>query len=56
MIAGYDYLTLRWRTGGFWTRTRIVACSLLIAGGILMGIGVAYYGYANNARDGLVML
>ena len=53
MIAGYDYLTLRWREGGFWTRTRMAACALLIAGGILVGIGGAYYGYANNARDGL---
>ena len=53
MIAGYDYLTLRWREGGFWTRTRIAACALLIAGGILTGIGAAYYGYANNARADL---
>ena len=53
MIAGYDYLTLRWREGGFWNRTRMAACALLIAGVILTGIGTAYYGYANNARDGL---
>lgn len=53
MIAGYDYLTLRWREGGFWTRTRMAACALLITGGIFVGIGGAYYGYANNARDGL---
>ena len=53
MIAGYDYLTLRWREGGFWTRTRIAASALLIAGGILTGIGAAYYGYANNARADL---
>ena len=53
MIAGYDYLTLRWREGGFWTRTRIAACALLITGGILTGIGAAYYGYANNARADL---
>ena len=53
MIAGYDYLTLRWKAGGFWNRTRIVACGLLIAGGILTAIGAAYYGYASNARDGL---
>ncbi len=53
MIAGYDYLTLRWREGGFWTRTRIAACALLIAGGILTGIGAAYYGYANDARADL---
>ena len=56
MIAGYDYLTLQWRTGGFWSRTRIVACALLIMGGILTGIGAGYYGYANNARDGLAQL
>ena len=56
MIAGYDYLTLHWRTGTFWSRTRIVACALLIMGGILTGIGAAYYGYANNAHDGLVKL
>ena len=53
MIAGYDYLTLRWREGGFWTRARIGACGLLIAGGILTGVGVAYYGYAENARADL---
>ena len=56
MIAGYDYLTLRWREGGFWTRTRMAACALLIVGAILVGIGGAYYGYASNARDGLVNL
>lgn len=53
MIAGYDYLTLQWRMGGFWSRTRIVACALLIMGGILTGIGAAYYGYANDARGEL---
>ena len=53
MIAGYDYLTLRWREGGFWTRTRIAACALLIAGGILTGVGAAYYGYSNDARADL---
>ena len=56
MIAGYDYLTLRWREGGFWSRTRIAACALLIAGGILTGIGAGYYGYASNARDDLAKL
>ena len=56
MIAGYDYLTLRWMRGGFWTRTRIIACAFLIAGGILTGIGAAYYGYANNARNNLATL
>lgn len=53
MIAGYDYLALRWREGNFWTRTRIAAAALLITGGILTGIGGAYYGYANQARNGL---
>lgn len=53
MIAGYDYLTLRWREGGFWTRTRMAACALLIIGGILTGIGATYYGYASNARADL---
>ncbi len=53
MIAGYDYLTLRWREGGFWTRTRMAACAFLVAGGILTGIGAAYYGYANNAQADL---
>ena len=53
MIAGYDYLTLRWRTAGFWNRTKIAACALLITGGILTGIGVAYYGYAEDSRANL---
>ena len=53
MIAGYDYLTLQWRTGTFWSRTRIVACALLIMGGILTGIGAAYYGYASDVRGDL---
>ncbi len=53
MIAGYDYLTLRWRTAGFWSRTRIAACALLIAGGILTGVGAAYYSYAEGSRNTL---
>ncbi len=56
MIAGYDYLTLRWREAGFWSRTRIAACALLITGGILTGIGAAYYGYAGDARASLPKL
>ena len=53
MIAGYDYLMLRERARRFWTRTRIVGASLLLAGGILIGVGGAYYGYASNARANL---
>lgn len=53
MIAGYDYLTLRWRMAGFWNRTRIAACALLVTGGILAGVGGAYYGYAANAGNNL---
>ena len=53
MIAGYDYLILRERTRRFWTRTRIAGASLVLAGGILMGVGGAYYGYASNARANL---
>lgn len=53
MIAGYDYLILRERTRYFWTRTRIVGASLVLVGGILLGVGGAYYGYANNARANL---
>ena len=53
MIAGYDYLILRERTRRFWTRTRIVGASLVLAGGILIGAGGAYYGYASNARANL---
>ena len=53
MIAGYDYLILRGGARRFWTRTRVVGASLLIAGGLLIGIGGAYYGYANNARANL---
>ena len=53
MIAGYDYLILRERTRRFWTRTRIAGASLVLAGGILIGVGGAYYGYANNARANL---
>ena len=53
MLAGYDYLILRRGARGFWTRTRIVGASLLIAGGILIGVGGAYYGYADTARANL---
>lgn len=53
MIAGYDYLILRPGVRRFWTRTRVAGASLLIAGGLLIGIGGAYYGYAGNARANL---
>ncbi len=53
MIAGYDYLMLRDGARRFWTRTRIAGAALLLAGGILVGVGGAYYGYASNARANL---
>ena len=53
MIAGYDYLILRGGARRFWTRTRIAGASLVIAGGLLVGLGGAYYGYANSARADL---
>ncbi len=53
MLAGYDYLILRGGVRRFWTRTRIAGASMLIAGGILIGVGGAYYGYADNARANL---
>lgn len=53
MIAGYDYLILRDGPRRFWTRTRIVGASLVIAGGLLIGVGGAYYGYASSARANL---
>lgn len=53
MLAGYDFLILRGRARRFWTRTRVVGASLLIAGGLLIGMGGAYYGYASNARADL---
>ena len=53
MIAGYDYLILRGGARRFWTRTRIAGAALLLTGGLLIGIGGAYYGYANNARANL---
>ncbi len=53
MIAGYDYLILRGGARRFWTKTRIAGASLVIAGGVLIGIGGAYYGYASNARGNL---
>ena len=53
MIAGYDYLIVRTGARRFWTKTRVAGASLLIAGGLLVGIGGAYYGYAGNARANL---
>ncbi len=53
MIAGYDYLILRGGARRFWSRTRIAGASLVIAGGLLIGLGGAYYGYANSARAAL---
>ena len=53
MIAGYDYLILRDGARRFWTRTRIAGASLVLAGGLLIGVGGAYYGYASNARSNL---
>ena len=53
MIAGYDYLILRNGARRFWNRTRIAGATLLIAGGLLIGVGGAYYGYANTARADL---
>ena len=53
MIAGYDYLILRGGARRFWTRTRIAGASLVIAGGLLIGLGGAYYGYASSARANL---
>ena len=53
MIAGYDYLIMRWDARPFWTRTRIFGAALVIAGGLLLGAGGAYYGYASNARADL---
>ena len=53
MIAGHDYLSLRLKIGSFWNKTRVSAASLLITGGILIGVGSAYYGYADDARANL---
>ena len=53
MLAGYDYLILQGGARRFWTRTRVAGASLLIAGGLLIGIGGAYYGYASSARANL---
>ena len=54
MIAGYDYLSLRLKkVGEFWNRTRLTAATLLVTGGVLLGVGTAYYGYADDARDDL---
>lgn len=53
MIAGYDYLILREGARRFWNRTRIAGASLLIAGGVMIGVGAAYYGYASAARSDL---
>ena len=53
MIAGYDFLSLRLRVGEFWNKTRLTAAGLLITGGVLIGVGSAYYGYADDARSDL---
>ena len=53
MLAGYDYLIMKGGARRFWTKTRIAGATLLIAGGILIGVGGAYYGYADNARANL---
>ena len=53
MIAGYDYLILRNGARRFWNRTRITGAVLLLAGGLLIGVGGAYYGYASSARADL---
>ena len=53
MIAGFDYLMLRGGARRFWTRSRVAGATLLVAGGLLIGIGGAYYGYAGNARANL---
>ena len=53
MIAGHDYLSLRLKIGSFWNKTRLSAATLLITGGILIGVGSAYYGYADDARANL---
>ena len=53
MIAGYDYLSLRLRVGSFWNKTRLTAAALMLTGGVLIGVGSAYYGYANDARSNL---
>lgn len=53
MIAGYDYLTVRWKMRRFWTRARIAGAALLISGGLLASAGAAYYGYAASADANL---
>ena len=53
MIAGYDYMILRDGARRFWTRTRIAGATLVLTGGVLIGVGAAYYGYASNARADL---
>ena len=53
MIAGYDYLILRDGIRKFWNRARIAGASLLIVGGVLIGVGAAYYGYSGSARANL---
>lgn len=53
MIAGYDYLTVRWKIRRFWTRARIAGAALLVTGGVIAGLGAAYYGYAGSARADL---
>lgn len=53
MIAGYDYMILRDGMRRFWTRTRIAGATLVLTGGVLIGVGAAYYGYASSARADL---
>lgn len=53
MLAGYDYLIFKREVRRFWTKTRIAGAALLVSGGILIGVGGAYYGYADNARANL---
>ena len=53
MLAGLDFLITRGGPKRFWTRTRVAGAGLLIIGGLLVGIGGAYYGYADSARSDL---
>ena len=53
MIAGYDFLILRGGVRRFWTRIRVYGVALVVAGSLLIGMGGAYYGYANIARANL---
>ena len=53
MIAGYDYLILRDGMRRFWNRARIAGATMLVVGGVLIGVGAAYYGYAGSAKADL---